>query len=305
MRLSYQRAADAGHCPNETELRDSVKARLGYDPFDPRSGEIISARIAPKGKDLVALLEVRDKSGKLTGSRKIDSRASDCGELFSAMSLAISIAIDPLSISRPRKTPPKPTSAPPQCPVASAAAPPPCPEVEPPTSPKCPAPPEPQSPVRFHAGLGVLTAFGAAPAVAVGFNLQAGARYKAASLSLEGRVDLPASTDTPVGTVASSLRLATLVPCGHLSYFAGCALVSLGGLQGENVALERRDTTFYAAAGARLGAAIPIYGILRARAHADLLATLTRTVLFFGGVETWRTPPLQGALGLAIGADFQ
>ena len=239
MRLVYQRAADAEHCPNETALRNSVTARLGYDPFDPRASETISASIAPKGQDLVALLEVRNKSGKLTGSRKIDSRASDCGELFSAMSLAISIAIDPLSISRPSKVPAKPPPAPPQCPPP----PPPAPVSEP----SCPAAP---APVHFHASLGVLTSFGAAPGVAVGFRVQTGVRYKAASVSLEGRMDLPASTDTLVGTVASSLRLATLVPCGHLSYFAGCALVSLGGLQGENVALERRDTTFFAAAGA-------------------------------------------------------
>jgi hypothetical protein len=94
--------------------------------------------------------------------------------------------------------------------------------------------------------------------------------------------------------------LATLAPCFHKSIFLGCALVSLGALEGEgDVAHPHRATTVYANAGARAGVEVPIVKPLSVRLAGDVDATLTRTTLHLDGRAAWTTPPVCGALDAA------
>jgi hypothetical protein len=294
-RLRYDVAPEVEGCPSEASVRNAVGARLGYDPFDASAAETIAAAIAP-GKDaLEARVEVRDADGKATGSRVIRSPGRDCAELSEAMTLAISIAIDPLSITRPAPEPPPPAPPPPAaCPPCKA--PPPCPAPE----------PEPEAPVVFRASAGALVAFGVAPGpVTGGFGAGAGIRWRALSVGLEGRADIPVTAETDLGVVESHVLLATLVPCGHYDLFSACALLSAGALRGAMPDLGQRDTTFYAAAGVRAALEIPLYDALFGRVHADLQAPLTRTTLSLAGVEAWRTPPVHGAVGFAALGEFR
>lgn len=296
-RLIYERGAGAEHCPDELDVKNAVAARLGYDPFDERAPGSVSARLAREGDKLVGRVEVRDADGRTVGSREITSGQNDCTELASALTLAVSIAVDPLSIARPDAPPAPPAPVPaPDCPRATA------PHVAP-----CPAPPpEADAPVSFRASAGLLAAFAASPSpVALGVAADVGIQWRALSVDVGGRADVPASRGTALGRVSTSLILATLAPCGHVSVFAGCALVAAGVLRGENVDAGVRDTTPYAALGARAAAEIPLYDVIGVRLHADLLATLTRTVLSVNGGEAWRTPPLSGATGAALVGDFQ
>ncbi len=295
VRLSYRVAADVTTCPGEDALRDAVAGRLGYDGFNDEADDEVRARIRRRDDGLVGTLVV-ERDGVLSGSREITSASGDCEELFSAMSLAISIAIDPLTLTRPVPKPPKP---------------PPCPTCECPTVPvpEPPAPPplatEPSEPgPAVRTSLGILTTLGSAPGVAVGLLGQVGARWPVLSLNVEGRVDFATSGTGPNGDVESALMLASAVPCGHYAWFLGCGLVSLGVARAGLAGTEQNDTTFFFGVGARAGAELKLFEFLHVRPHLDVMANTTRMRLRLDGEEQWRTPPLQGSLGVSAVGDF-
>ncbi|MHB8878524.1 MAG: hypothetical protein ACYC8T_32910 [Myxococcaceae bacterium] len=288
-RLVYSLGAGAERCPDEQTVRDAVSGRLGYDPFrEPAEMEV---RVAVERADpgLSARLELRDAGGRTMGKRQLASRASDCVELASALGLAVSIAIDPLSVTRPPPVPPAPAAA------ATPPAPPP------------PAPPPALSPsvqTAYTASLGAVASVGTAPAPALGANLQLGARWPSWSLALEGRMDLPASRSTAGGQVASSLLVGSLVPCLHRRAVAGCALLTAGVFQGSGVDFvgSRRVTTPFLAAGARALAELPLAEPFSLRLHADFLAPLVRTTLLVGESEAFSAWPVSVTFGLAAAA---
>ena len=113
-RLVYTRG-DLTACPDEDAMKNAVTARLGYDPFDPEAEEIVTAQITRTQTGLRGQVDLRDQALVVKGARTLTSEQSDCAELASAMTLAISIAIDPHSIARPAATStstPTPTSTP-------------------------------------------------------------------------------------------------------------------------------------------------------------------------------------------------
>jgi hypothetical protein len=289
VRFTYERGQGAEHCPDELSLKNAVSARLGYDPFDGTAPRVVAATIVRRGAALLGRVEVHGEDGKPSGSRQISSHENDCTELSSALSLAISIAIDPLSLAPP---PPRPAPAPPV----------PVPRRAPRPAPPCPPAPAPRvvatadSPVRFRASAGAHAAFGVAPApAAFGLDVDVGIRWRALSVDVGGR---------DRGTVATSLLFATLAPCGHVSFFSGCALGAFGVVRGEHIEREQRDTVPFVALGARAAAEIPIYSVVGIRVFADVLAPLTRTAVIVLGDEVWRAPVVQGALGAAVQGDF-
>jgi hypothetical protein len=297
VRLRYERGAGAEHCPDELALRNAVSARLGYDPFDDDATRAVDASITRRADVLLGRVEVQTEEGDPGGSRQISSRQNDCSELASALSLAISIAIDPLSLSKP--------------PLPAAAIPAPPPSPLPRAERPCPPPPEPApaeepaSPITFRASAGAHVALGAAPTpAAFGLDIDAGLRWRALSIDLGGRADIPMSSETPSGTIATSLLFATVAPCGHVSFFSGCALGAFGAMRGEHVDLEQRDSVPFVALGARAAAEVPIYEVVGLRIFADLLAPLIRTGVIVRGQEVWRAPVVQGAIGLAVQGDF-
>ena len=66
---------------------------------------------------------------------------------------------------------------------------------------------------------------------------------------------------------------------------------------GIDVTTSRQATTFYAAAGARLSAEVPLHRLLALDLHLDGMTPLTYTTLSLDAGEVWSTPPLSGALG--------
>lgn len=302
LRLIYERGwgATTASCPDEQALRESVAARLGYDPFHERGDGAVRAALAGGPQGLRALVELRDRGGRITGSRQLTTASSDCRELFAAMALAICIAVDPFVLSRAPAAPPAPPPPPP--------APAPCPD--------CPAcPPPPVSPLRFRAGIGVQLDVGALPTLgSLGVVAQAELRYRAFALALEGRIDpilgsasaaASMSTSMTAG-VSASLLLALVVPCARYRFVGFCALLGLGALQGRGVglALANQATTFYAAAGARLSFEVPLHRRLALELHLDGLAPLTRTSLLVDGAAAWTTPSFGGGLGANLQVPF-
>lgn len=336
--LTYARGPGAEGCPDEAAIRSSVSTRLGYDPFRTGAERRISATITRTGKVLRAEVELRDATGKVTGSRRIASTKNDCSELAAAMSLAMSIAIDPQSQTRPAPAPPPaPVPAPPPvenpalpelvppAPPALDPAPPPTPpasQVPPARAPGRAAPWSPPGPALRHSpqesppssdsvqvrlSAGGVASLGSEPGLAFGVLVHAGVRWRAASIGLEGRADLPTSAEADQGgSVTASLRLASLVPCGHWRVIVVCALGSVGALRGvgSGVDLPKEDTTLFGAVGVRGGVEIPVAGPLSARIYGDFNATLTPTSLMLGGETVWESPPVHGALGIAAQVSF-
>ena len=94
-RLLYIREPGTEPCPEEVELRFSVAARLGYDPFSPTAGPAVIARVSPGVERLTGSVEITDGAGVSRGRREIESSSARCDELFRALALSVSIAIDP------------------------------------------------------------------------------------------------------------------------------------------------------------------------------------------------------------------
>jgi hypothetical protein len=292
VRLLYSRGEGASGCPDERTLRESVAARLGYDPFAEGAANAVAATLGRGPRGLRAVVELRDANGRVTGSRLLTTAGNDCQELASAMALAICIAVDPFVLSR----------------HAEAPEPPPAPLVPP--CPACPVcPPPPRSPVRFRVGAGAQLGVGAVPTVAsLGVTVQAELRYRAFALGIEGRVDprLGSASAPAGGGVSATLLLGIIAPCARWRVLGFCALLGLGALQGigTDVTTTRQDTTFYAAAGARLAVEVPLRPWLALDLHLDGLTPLTYTSLSLTSGEVWSTPPLSGALGANLQALF-
>jgi hypothetical protein len=294
VRFSYERSPNAADCPDKDSVLDAVRARLGFDPFREPAEISISASVSRAGEELAATIVLSEGRAQGTGERRLVSRRADCSELASAMELALSIAIDPLSVSR---EPPPPRPSPPIVVVAP--------------SPPAPAPPpppaEPSTPKFFAASGGAVGNVGASLAPAVGFQAGFGLASARWSMSLEGRADLPASKDVEGGHITLSTLAGTLVPCVHRGPFAGCVLATVMALRGSGHDLvdAQQLTTSLFAAGARAAFELPSSSVFGIRAHLDVLAPLARTTLKVGGTPVWTSPPVSAAFGLAAVVRFR
>ena len=302
------RGTGAESCPTRAGLENAVRAHLGYDPFDASAPRAVFVRLFRRGDGLVGQLEVRDEHGIVSGTRELASPHRDCDELVSSLSIAIAISIDPLSLSRlQRVSSPSASSV-----VPAVPAPPPAPVLAP--TPRVervevfvPSPRRPADVVRFRASAGLLGSYGSTPSVDIGFALQAGVEWRRVSIGIEGRADLPtAAAAGGGGEVAASLFMASIVPCAKAGMLFGCALGSVGVLQGagEGVSHGQRDTTVYGGVGGRAGIEFPFSAAFSLRVHGDILATLTRTTLQLNGRDAWTTPPVGSSFGLAGVASF-
>jgi len=297
-KLSYVRKGQATICPDEPLMRQLVAARLGHDPFREQSDRAIAVTITRDAKGFRAVLELRDDTGKIVGTRTLTSTSADCNELASSIALALTIAIDPIgeapsaSVSASAPPPPAPTIA---------VAPP--PSIAPP-----PPPPPPPRPLWPFAAIGGIAALGAAPDLTFGLTTTFGLHAEKYSVAIEGRVDAEAGKRGPLGgEVRSSILAGAIVPCLHHDVLMVCGIAAYGSLRGAGagVSAARHDRTPWAALGARIGLEGTVFGPIAFRAHADALALLTRTKLRVEDADAWTTPPFALLLGLAVVAHFQ
>jgi hypothetical protein len=105
-RLTYVRNKGAELCPPEEVVRTEVATRLGYDPFFVWAERTIVAQVWREPKGYRAAVQLVDAKGLVSGSRALRSQSDDCSELVKAAALAISISIDPDSVTRAPGPPP-------------------------------------------------------------------------------------------------------------------------------------------------------------------------------------------------------
>jgi hypothetical protein len=279
-----------------------VAARLGFDPFFPWAPRTVVAEIAHTRQGFHGSVDIVDEHGLVIGERTFDSRSADCGDVMRAMALAISIAVDDFTLE---DVPPPPVAAP-----EPAPEPPPSvtlPAELPPTDvpkPAVPAPAE-QAPLLFAGTLVPALSFGTAPAPASGASIGLEVRYRRVSIGLEGRLDLPASSDTP--SARTSLALGAVVPCVRLwPALHTCAVVEIGRFDEEGIGVSQShsDAALFAAAGVRVALEMPISDPFFVVARADALAVLTRHDVQIDGQPVFQISPIVETLGFGMGARF-
>jgi hypothetical protein len=72
-RLVYGRSEGADVCPDESELRKAVAARIGYDPFFPTAPRTVVVTIATRGNHLSASVQLFDDGAHSQGARVLES----------------------------------------------------------------------------------------------------------------------------------------------------------------------------------------------------------------------------------------
>jgi hypothetical protein len=136
-----------------------------------------------------------------------------------------------------------------------------------------------------------------------------GLQYRWFSVAAEGRFDPPAGATVATGATVTSARYAgALLPCGHIGWFAGCAVAQIGQIGGSVAAAASvtpdHQAGLYYAMGIRLGAEIPVVSSrLYVRFAADLLGA--RPAAFrLDGMPQWTTATFVGGLGAGLVAKF-
>ena len=309
--LAYERAAEASACPDDATLRDAVAARLGYVPFEATAVRTVRVQLARRGSRVSARIEVLEE-GRVTGSRELAARARpEACPIFEALVMAVSLAIDPMTLSHPEVPPePLPTvcPAPEPCPVCEVC---PAPAIDraprDTTAPAIDAAPSlaasasPSASLRLSGAL--LFALGPLPQPTGALRIAAGARVLDVSADLELRADLPSSGSDDAGHTASATWLsATLALCGHLDVLALCGLLSSGALVGwgGGVTQPRTDVTGFSSAGARVGIEVPIDDVFALAAAAEGSFVVTPTTLTVDGRDVHVTPPVVASVSLGM-----
>lgn len=298
VRLDYGVDASASTCSAESAFRDSVMARLGYQPFADDAPRTVVVRFSREGGVHHATLRVT-APGAPDGQKALTSEATSCDELAAATSLAVSMAIDPLSPMRAREpspAPPAPTR----------------PEPEPASVDTVTDAPPVEAPAASEGGPGVellagpYLGFAQTPALGVGLFVEARLRWARASLGLDVRLELPRDTAWASASLHTQQVSSGLSPCLHLGPAALCGVVVAGVLraEGRGLAQSAMATTPQLLAGLRAGAQLELSARWSLRLHAEVLARLIQVSLLVGDRAAWVSPNLAGTLGLAAVASF-
>ena len=296
VRLAYDRGTGIEGCPDERGFRYALMAQFGYDPTEPpligdfEAPPLLRVTISRQGRQMRAKASLTRTSGAVIWGDQYQDQM-DCPSLVQNIVLMIRIGI---GVEAPFSAPPPPVLPP------SPAPPPVLPTVvEPP-------PLRPSSRPRIRVGLGTGIYFGVAPAPAVGFSMQLGVRWPVFSLSLEGRGDLPATSEA-LG-LTTSMFAGTLLPCGHFFKIAvACGLLTLGSRRASLLGESSHESALYAGAGGRLGIEVPFASDrLVARLSGDLVGTVQPSVVRVGvaRAERWTTPAVSGGPGLGLLLNF-
>jgi hypothetical protein len=301
VQLRYVREPGTEQCPEEVAIRGEVERRLGYAPFTPTSGRAFVVTIQQEADRLTGRIELVDGDGMARGLRVVSTDVDRCDELISTLALAISIAIDPVSVDT-STTPAAPVDTEPNRPEAPVSP----PVVEPTldttqgrpvdalrTMPALRGTVVPAAPiVHWSLGVGSFGSWGIQPSLAAGGLLQVMGRRGRVSLALDARADLP-SHDAKWGFRAHTL-VSSLAGCLHNGPAFGC----LVGVPGVFFASgDRRGSAFFLLVGTRLGAEVPISEQFGLQAAADALIPAVRPRVIADADRTWVGSSVSVSLG--------
>jgi microcompartment protein CcmL/EutN len=326
-RFIYVRGKGTETCPSEQAVRHAVHVRLGYDPFSIFATSTMFAEVASAKGGYTANLKLVDAENTVRGDRVLKVQG-DCAELMDAMALTISIAIDPMSVTRsarPAEAPPPEGDIAPS-PTSSTSMPessrtqPPSSSMQEESLAEASAAPDESDRTRagaaesarsrapaLHVSLWPLVNFGSAPAPSVGGAFAVEGSIGRIVGAIEGRADLPSSARaSEVGRVQSSLLAGAVFAGVRAGPVFGGAVGMLGRLAAtsSDVAESRDQDGLLVATGLRVGIAIPISQTIEARARAEILANLLRHTLEISDREVFAYPIALGSVGLGLAVRF-
>lgn len=299
-RLKYT-VAPGLRCPARAQVKSEVASRMAHEPWSRRARRVIHVQVTSSLKGMVARIWIRKASGRKVGRRTFRSVEGDCNEVMEHVAFHLALVLDPLSLRRPR-----PKFKPP-------------PPVKPPVQ---PTPPTPTPRIRARAAVvarghlalsvgGVFALGAAAGNVSGGLTAQVRYRFWKMSVGVEGRVDLPAQADiegVPDGRIETTLITASVLPCFHRRWLAVCGVLTAGSIRGQPRGLRnpKIETLPYLAGGVRAGAELALSSTFSFRVYGDLVvpAPVTFEAEKPTGKIFWTTPPVNGAVGVALAAGF-
>jgi hypothetical protein len=298
VRLEY--AAGPG-CPDVSDFKAVVIARIGYDPFVETAPERVLVHIEPRERAMDGRIEWRDANGKWAGEQTFPPVSTDCARLARAMGFALAVQIQLLA---------KAAAAP----DATAEA---APPAEP--SPQVATPPPPIAATAVAAPPAIaprpIFAIGAGPAVGVGLSSRPVAlgrlfgvvAWPHLALEVAGVASLPTTTRRPDGAGFSQQHLlASAAACATGARWTGCLLANAGAVRmfGENIDLPTSATVPIVETGLRAGVTQRLGQRAFLRAHADGLVNVTRWRASLDQVPVWTAPRFAAALDLDAGVSF-
>lgn len=298
--LEFHGDASDKSCPTETEFRDRVVSRLGFDPFVAAAKQTIEVRFRDDKQRVRAEVALRAPTGSVVGRRELVAPRSQCGELGESAAVAVSLLLDPLgtgaSASASASTPASAASVAP----AASSAPPPPPRPPPSAPPPVAAADSPLVP-SFTIGAQVSLARGPGPTA--GGRLGLGVRSGASSIGVEGALESTFGfVDVGGARVRALFATAGGLLCHTRWLVEGCALASFGVVQGEaedvRASITRRTLAGFA--GVRLGVPLCFAKHLCFVPTLDLLATLVRTRQLVDERTVWLASPFTVSLGAAF-----
>lgn len=289
-------------CPGRDRFASSVATRLGYDPFtsaDDDSLDTLHVRFAARGDvGRSAELQLLRPDGSSKSQKQLDSGVGDCEELAQAAAFSAAVMLDPRvmfqgpSADAPARGETLESNAPGTWPWYEPRSPLPHPQKQTP----------PAEPWRLRAGLEIEGCAACAPRVAPGAGLFFGVGRGHFGADAGVRADLPVAKSTSSGkSVRASLVTGELFPHARFGVARVGALMSLGSLFGDSDG--ERQTSLWAACGARGAMEPPVAGRVFLRAAVDALASLARVSLRAGGEELWSTPILVGRASVGVGVE--
>lgn len=207
-------------CLDAESLRRTIAQRLGRDPFSPTAPRRVEVEWR-EAHPWRAIVRIAEPDGS-TVVRRLTVRGDDCAPLVEAVTLAVTLAIDPDWAAAPPSRPPPPTA------VVAA---PPC-RADPAAERACPSPtpgrPRPGLALRLvgGGGVGLLGSLGASAAMEGEVLL-----HPVASLLIAARFAPARASDN--GAVSVGLTRADLGACLRTDArvsLGGCVGLSLGAL---------------------------------------------------------------------------
>jgi hypothetical protein len=299
VRFEYARLDGASACPDLPVIEAGVAERLGYEPFDEHTADLVRATIRTTAHGLEARIELVDSRGIVKAERRLVSYQRDCSELAASVELAVSIAIDPVGVGASKHAataedavmPPTATPEPITAPVTSVAS----------------AVSSPKRRLAIHVDAGLVGTVAKAPSYSLGPRLGGALSDEIFSFGIEGQADFSARKSLQQGHARAALWTASLVPCVRRGVVAACALFTAGLLRGSGEGLLDAHSTnlFYAALGLRLSVSIPLTSTLALMVHGDATAPFTEEHLQVDGLDMWTSSHIAAALGLGLVVTFR
>lgn len=292
-RLVYARGSGTTGCPAEIDLRLSVVARLGYDPFSPQASRVVLARIERRRAALVGVVELVNDAGLASGRRELSAPKRRCDELARAMALSISLTIDPeraLAVHPPGHLGTavgfSPTEDPPPAPTLRLRR---------------------TQPLRLFAGATLLGAEGLLPTFALGASAYLGIGWQSLSLQIETRLMTSfRRTLEPGGSLSGQTADPGLAGCRAFDSYGACLVAQLGTerVRSHDIVYPKTVTKIHGAAGPRFLIYFPQGERWNLVAGAEALLNLSRNSARMYRRDVWSSPILSAALLFGAETDF-